>query len=150
MLYGHVETPEERVDHMLMLRDLQDETDGFLAFVPLAYQPDNNELNCPRTSGMTDLQVLAVSRLIFDNFPHIRQLWNYVDEKLIHAALFFGVDDLGGTNFNETIAKEAGSAERGFTHQELINLIEKCGATPVECNSTYTEIRKDALVARAS
>lgn len=147
MLYGHVETPEERVDHMLMLRDLQDETGGFLAFVPLAFQPDNNELHYPRTSGMTDLQVLATSRLMLDNFEHIRQLWNYVDKKLIHVALQFGVNDLGGTNFDETIAKEAGSQEQGFSYAELVDLIERTGGTPVECNSTYTQIRKDELVA---
>ncbi|MCG3175884.1 MAG: Aminodeoxyfutalosine synthase [Candidatus Omnitrophica bacterium] len=148
MLYGHVETPEERVDHMLRLRRAQDETGGFLAFVPLAFQPENNDLShLPRTSGVTDLQVLATSRLMLDNFPHIRQLWNYVDEKLIHVALDYGVDDLGGTNFDETIAKAAGSQEKGFTHPELIELITKCGYEPVEVNSTYTDIRKEALVA---
>ena len=150
MLYGHVETPEERIDHMMDLRDVQDRTNGFLAFVPLAYLPDNNELQCPRTSGLTDLKVLSISRLMLHNFPHIRQLWNYVDTKLIHAALKHGVDDLGGTNFDETIAKEAGCTESGFTHHELVDLITKCGDTPVECNSTYTEINKDQLVANIS
>lgn len=150
MLYGHVETAEERIDHMIDLRDAQDETGGFLAFVPLAFQPEHSELSLqhlPRTSGLTDLQVLAVSRLMLDNFPHIRQLWNYVDTKLIHAALSFGVDDLGGTNLDESIAKAAGSTEKGFTHGELANLIKSCGKTPVECNSTYTEIRKEELLA---
>lgn len=147
LLYGHIETPEERVDHMVQLRDAQDVSGGYLAFVPLAYQTENNELQCPRTTGMTDLKVLAVSRLILDNFDHIRQLWNYVDEKLIHAALKFGVDDLGGTNFDETIAKEAGSRESGFTSEELARMIRRCGGEPVECNSTYTPILKDELVA---
>ena len=148
MLYGHVETPEERVDHMMRLRETQDETGGFLAFVPLAFQPDDNELSfLPRTSGVTDLQVLATSRLMLDNFPHIRQLWNYVDEKLIHVALGFGVDDLGGTNFDEIIAKAAGSKEKGFTHGQLVNLVHSCGLEPVEVNSTYTPIRKECLVA---
>ena len=125
MLYGHVETPEERVDHMIRLRETQDETGGFLAFVPLAFQPENNELSyIPRTSGATDLQVLATARLMIDNFPHIRQLWNYVDEKLIHVALEYGVDDLGGTNFDEVIAKVAGSTSKGFTYSELVNLIK--------------------------
>ncbi len=149
MLYGHVETPEERVDHMIRLRDTQDESGGFLAFVPLAFQPEHNELShLPRTSGVTDLQVLATSRLMLDNFPHIRQLWNYVDEKLIHAALDFGVDDLGGTNFDEIIAKAAGSLSKGFTYHELTELIEKCHCEPVEVNSTYTPIHKDQLIAR--
>ncbi len=148
MLYGHVETPEERVDHMLRLRKTQDESGGFLAFVPLAFQPDNNELSyLPRTTGMTDLQVLATSRLMLDNFPHIRQLWNYVDEKLIHVALDYGVDDLGGTNFDETIAKAAGSQSKGFTHDELVKLIRACRREPVEINSTYTPIEKERLVA---
>jgi aminodeoxyfutalosine synthase len=148
MLYGHLETPEERVDHMIRLREAQDETGGYLAFVPLAFQPENNDLSyLPRTSGVTDLQVLAVSRLMLDNFPHIRQLWNYVDEKLIHAALDFGVDDLGGTNFDETIAKAAGSQEKGFTYDELVSMIRACGREPVEVNSTYTPIRKEQLVA---
>lgn len=148
MLYGHVETPEERVEHMLMLRDAQDRSGGFLAFVPLAFQPENTGLKSfGRTSGFTDLQVLATARLLLDNFPHIRQLWNYVDEKLIHAALNFGVDDLGGTNFDETIAKAAGSREKGFTHDGLTELIRSCGRVPVECNSTYTEIRKEELLA---
>ena len=148
MLYGHVETPEERVDHMMRLRETQDESGGFLAFVPLAFQPDHTELShIPRTSGVTDLQVLATSRLMLDNFPHIRQLWNYVDEKLIHVALEFGVDDLGGTNFDETIAKAAGSQSKGFTHDELVKLIRACHAEPVEINSTYTPIQKECLVA---
>ena len=148
MLYGHVETPEERVDHMLRLRQTQDESGGFLAFVPLAFQPAHTQLeHLPRTSGVTDLQVLATARLMLDNFPHIRQLWNYVDEKLIHVALDFGVDDLGGTNFDETIAKAAGSDSRGSTFQELVNLIKACGREAVEVNSTYTPLQKECLVA---
>lgn len=148
MLYGHVETPEERVDHMLRLRQAQDESGGYLAFVPLAFQPDNNELShLPRTSGVTDFQVLATSRLLLDNFAHIRQLWNYVDEKFLHVAVHCGVDDLGGTNFDETIARAAGSQSQGFTHESLVTLIRSCGGTPVEINSTYTDIRKESLVA---
>lgn len=147
MLYGHVETPEERVDHMIRLRETQDESGGFLAFVPLAFQPDHTELShIPRTSGVTDLQVLATARLMLDNFPHIRQLWNYVDEKLLHVALEYGVDDLGGTNFDETIAKAGGSRSKGFTHDELVNLIKACHCEPVEINSTYTSIDKESLL----
>jgi aminodeoxyfutalosine synthase len=149
MLYGHVETPEERVDHMMRLRWTQDESGGFLAFVPLAFQPEDNELSyLPRTSGVTDIQVLATARLMLDNFPHIRQLWNYVDEKFIHVALDHGVDDLGGTNFDEVIAKAAGSVSKGFTYDELVQLIRNCGRVPVEVNSTYTPIRKECLVAQ--
>lgn len=147
MLYGHVETPEERIDHMIRLRNTQDESGGFLAFVPLAFQPEHSELSyIPRATGVTDLQVLSVSRLMLDNFPHIRQLWNYVDEKLIHVALEYGVDDLGGTNFDETIAKAGGSQSKGFTHSELIRLISACRCEPVEINSTYTPIQKELLV----
>jgi len=147
MLYGHVETPSERVDHMMRLRKTQDESGGFLAFVPLAFQPDNTELaHLPRTTGVTDLQVLATARLLLDNFLHIRQLWNYVDEKLIPVALEYGVDDLGGTNFDETIAKAAGAQSKGFTHEELVGLIKACGGEPVEVNSTYTTIQKEQLL----
>ena len=148
MLYGHVESPEDRVDHMIRLREQQDKSGGFLAFVPLAFQTENNDLShLPRATGVTDLQVLGTARLMLDNFPHIRQLWNYVDEKLIHVALEFGVDDLGGTNFNETIAKAAGSESKGFTYTELVQLIKNCGKEVVEINSTYTAIRKEELVA---
>ncbi len=148
MLYGHVETPEERVDHMLRLREAQDQSHGFLAFVPLAFQPDHTELShLPRTSGVTDLQVLATARLLLDNFSHIRQLWNYVDEKFLHVAVECGVDDLGGTNFDETIAKLAGSQSQGFSHEGLVRLIQACGAEPVEVNSTYTAVQKECLVA---
>jgi aminodeoxyfutalosine synthase len=148
MLYGHVETPQERVDHMVKLREAQDRTNGFLAFVPLAFQPDHTEMShLPKTTGVMDLQVLAVSRLMLDNFDHIRQLWNYVDKKLLHVAMRFGVDDLGGTNFDETIAKAAGSIETGFTANELTALIQTSGQEPVECNSTYTAIQKGELLA---
>ena len=102
----------------------------------------------PGTSGVTDIQVLATARLMLDNFPHIRQLWNYVDEKFLHVALDTGVDDLGGTNFDETIAKAAGSVSKGFTYDELVGLIRACGRVPVEVNSTYTDIRKECLVAQ--
>ncbi|HXV18940.1 MAG TPA: aminofutalosine synthase MqnE, partial [Candidatus Omnitrophota bacterium] len=115
---------------------------------PLAFQPENNEMSyLPRTSGVTDAQVLATSRLMLDNFPHIRQLWNYVDEKFIHVALRYGVDDLGGTNFDEIIAKAAGSQSKGFTFNELVGLIRACNMEPVEINSTYTPIQKECLVA---
>ena len=148
MLYGHVETPEERVDHMIRLRATQDESGGFLAFVPLAFQPENNELSyIPRTTGITDLQVLTTARLMLDNFPHSRQLWNYVDEKFIHVAMSAGVDDLGGTNFDEIIAKAAGSQSKGFSHAELVQMIRANGLKPVEINSTYTTIHKEALLA---
>lgn len=146
MLYGHVETPEERVDHMLRLRQTQDETGGFLAFVPLAFQPDNTAFaHLPRTGGVTDLQVLATARLVLDNFPHIRQLWNYVDEKLISVALAYGVDDLGGTNFEETIARTAGSESRGFTREGFTAFIRACHGDPRETNSAYTTVHKKAL-----
>lgn len=151
LLYGHVETPEERVDHMVMLREAQDRSGGFLAFVPLAFQPNHTALShLPRTSGITDLQVLSTARLILDNIPHIRQLWNYVDKKLLHVALDFGVDDLGGTNFDETIARAAGSAETGFSYEELVGLIHACGRQPMECNSGHTAIRKDESLALSS
>jgi len=135
LLYGHLETIEERVDHLVRLRNAQDRTKGFLAFVPLAFQPDCTEFSSlPRSAGATDLRLLAVSRLFLDNFPHIRQLWNYVDEKMLQVSAAFGVDDFGGTNFDERIAKAAGSNERGYSRKELEALIGRLGylSTPVD------------------
>jgi 2-iminoacetate synthase ThiH len=126
------------VDHIIRLRETQDKSGGFLAFVPLAFQPKHTELaHIPPTSGMTDLQVLATARLMLDNFQHIRQMWNYVDEKLIHVALGYGVDDLGSTNFDETIAKAAGSQSKSFTYQEVIATVRGRSGLTDEILSAY-------------
>ena len=104
VLYGHIETMEERVDHMMRARALQDETGGFQAFIPLAFHPDNNQMRkLPAPSGTDTLRVHAVSRLMLDNIPHIKAFWIATGLELAQAALWFGVDDLDGTVQEEKI-----------------------------------------------
>ncbi|MCD5407545.1 MAG: aminofutalosine synthase MqnE [Desulfotomaculum sp.] len=136
ILYGHVETVTERVEHLLKLRALQDQTGGFLSFVPLAFQPQNTELAVAGICGPTgvdDLKMLAVSRLILDNFEHIKAYWINVGVKLVQIALHFGVDDIHGTVVEEQISHAAGaSTKQTLTKAELINLIVQVGKVPVE------------------
>ena len=118
MLYGHIETVEERVDHMLRARALQDETGGFQAFIPLAFHPDNNQMRkLPAPSATETLKVHAVSRLMLDNIPHIKAFWIATGVDVAQAALWFGVDDLDGTVQEEKIYHMAGSpTPEGLTH----------------------------------
>ncbi len=111
MLYGHIEKPEHRLDHMLRLRELQDETGGFQTFIPLAFHPTNNPLgkDIPKPSGMTDLKVMAIARLILDNFPHIKAYWQMLTVKVAQVAQSYGADDIDGTVVHETIYHAAGS-----------------------------------------
>ncbi len=148
MLYGHVETTEDRVEHLSMLRDLQDETGGFLAYVPLAYHPDNNELGAElgrqgtATTGIDDLRNLAVGRLFLDNFDHIKSHWIMVTQMLSQAALSFGVNDLEGTVVKEKIYHEAGAhTAQGMSLDELVKLIRGAGRVPVERDSLYRVVR---------
>ncbi|MGI9090434.1 MAG: aminofutalosine synthase MqnE [Gemmatimonadaceae bacterium] len=148
MLYGHVESIEDRVEHLSMLRDLQDETGGFLAYIPLAYHPDNNELGTElgregtATTGFDDLRNLAVGRLFLDNFDHIKSHWIMVTQMLSQAALTFGVNDLEGTVVKEKIYHEAGAhTAQGMSLDELIRLIRGAGRVPVERDSLYNVVR---------
>ena len=110
MLYGHIETAEERVDHMLRARALQDETGGFQAFIPLAFHPDNNQMRkLPAPTGSDTLRVHAVSRLMLDNIPHVKAFWIATGVEMAQTALWFGVDDLDGTVQEEKIYHMAGS-----------------------------------------
>ena len=110
MLYGHVENDEDRVDHLLKLRALQDETHGFQTFIPLAFHPDNTPLqHLPKTSGMLDIKQIAVSRLVLDNFPHIKAYWQMMTPKIAQIALRFGADDIDGTVIEEKIYHDAGA-----------------------------------------
>ena len=139
MLYGHVETWEERLDHMLAIRSLQDETGGVQAFVPLSYHAQNTAFpDIPPTTGFEDLKVYALSRLMLDNVPHIKLLWTYVGTKMIQVALGFGVDDVGSTNLEERIVKAAGAdhSDRPSV-DELIWMIERAGRIPKLVNSLY-------------
>jgi aminodeoxyfutalosine synthase len=148
MLYGHVETVADRVAHLAMLRDLQDETSGFLAYIPLAYHPDHNELGASlgregtATTGFDDLRNLAVARLYLDNIAHIKTHWVMVTPAVSQAALAFGVDDLEGTVVREKIYHEAGA--RTAQHMSLaaiLRLIRGAGKTPVERDALYRVVR---------
>ena len=148
MLYGHVESVEDRIAHLAMLRDLQDETKGFLAYIPLAYHPDNNELGealhmqGTATSGFDDLRNLAVARLFFDNVPHIKTHWIMVTPFLSQTALHFGVNDLEGTVVREKIYHEAGAhTAQAMSLDEIVRLIRGAGKVPAERDSFYNIIR---------
>ena len=148
MLYGHVETIEDRVEHLTMLRDLQDETGGFLAFIPLAYHPDDNELGKTlgrqgtSTTGFDDLRNLAVGRLFLDNFSHIKSHWIMVSTALTQIALAFGVNDIEGTVVREKIYHAVGAqTQQGMTLNELLRLIRGAGKQPAERDSFYQILR---------
>jgi aminodeoxyfutalosine synthase len=142
MLYGHIETVEERLEHLDALRTTQDETNGFLTFIPLAFHPKNTEMSeLSRTTGVTDLKNIAVARLMLDNFPHIKAYWVMIGPKLAQVALSFGADDMDGTVKEEVITHMAG-AESGqaLGHKTLIRLIQEAGRQPVERDTLYNEL----------
>jgi aminodeoxyfutalosine synthase len=148
MLYGHVESLQDRVDHLELLRGLQDETGGFLTYIPLAYHPDNNELGeelgrtGTATTGYDDLKNLAIGRLFLDNIPHIKTHWIMNTAKVSQIALHFGVDDLEGTVRRERIYHEAGAhTPEGMTFAEIVRLVKDAGKRPVERNVHYEEVR---------
>ena len=148
MLYGHVESVEDRVEHLAMLRELQDQTGGFLAYIPLAYHPDINELGealhmqGTATSGFDDLRNLAVARLFFDNVPHVKTHWIMVTPFLSQTALHFGVNDLEGTVVREKIYHEAGAhTAQAMSLDEILRLIRGAGKVPAERDSFYNVIR---------
>ena len=132
MLYGHVESVEDRVDHLVRLRELQDETGGFVTFIPLAFQPwEAPAMTLPETTGFEDLKAIAVSRLLLDNFPHIKSYWIMITPRLAQVGLSFGADDMDGTVTEEKIAHDAGaSTPQVMTVQELVRLIREAGAAP--------------------
>ncbi len=139
MLYGHIETPEERVDHLVRLRELQDETGGFQCFIPLAFHPANTRLDhlAPST-GRLDLQTIAVARLMLDNIPHIKAYWIMLGAKTAQVALHFGADDLDGTVVDERITLAAGGrAGVGMPRTALEHLIRDAGRVPVERDTLY-------------
>ncbi len=142
MLYGHLENHKHRIEHMIKLRDLQDRTSGFQAFIPLAFHPMNTTIKGAKyTSGIDDLKTIAISRLMLDNFPHIKAYWVMLGEKIAQLALKFGADDLDGTIIEEKITRSAGRlAANAMTKDELVNLIEKAGKVPVERDSFYNPI----------
>ncbi len=148
MLYGHVESIQDRVEHLSMLRDLQDESGGFLAYIPLAYHPDHNELGIElgrqgtATTGFDDLRNLAVGRLFLDNFDHIKTHWIMVTPFLSQTSLAFGVNDLEGTVVREKIYHEAGAhTAQGLSIDEILELIRSAGKIPAERDSFYNILR---------
>jgi aminodeoxyfutalosine synthase len=146
MLYGHIETMGERVDHMMRARALQDETGGFQAFIPLAFHPDNNQMRkLPAPSGTDTLRVHAVARLMCDNIPHIKAFWIATGVELAQASLWFGVDDLDGTVQEEKIYHMAGSATpEGMTTAQLSRLVRAAGREPLERDTLYNIVNVPA------
>ena len=147
MLYGHVESYEDRLDHMIRLRQLEDETPGFLSFIPLAFQPDNNVLakeiqRFEFTTGLDDLRNLAVSRLMLDNFPHIKGYWIMITPELTQVALSAGVSDIDGTIKEERIAHASGAVtDYGLSEDQLVSLIREAGRMPVRRDALYNELK---------
>ena len=147
MLYGHIESAQDRVDHLLQLRKLQDETHGFQTFIPLAFHPSNTELGKlverTETSGFTDLKNVAVSRLLLDNFPHIKAYWQSMSPRVAQVALRFGADDIDGTVVEEKIYHDAGATTpQAMTRAQLIRLIREAGGEPFERDTLYRPITR--------
>lgn len=144
MLYGHIEGDEDRVDHLLKLRALQDETGGFQTFIPLAFHPDNTPLqHLPKTTGMLDIRQIAVSRLVLDNFPHIKAYWQMLTPRIAQISLRFGADDLDGTVIEEKIYHDAGATTpQGMRREELVRLIREAGRVPVERDTLYRPVTR--------
>lgn len=144
MLYGHLETPEDRVEHMARLRALQDRTGGFQAFIPLAFQPKNSDLaRGASTTGYDDLKTLAVGRLFLDNFDHVKAYWVMLGEKIAQVSLHFGVDDLDGTVVEEKIAHDAGATSaEALGRDELVALIVGADKEAVERDTLYRPVRR--------
>ena len=144
MLYGHIERDEDRVDHLLRLRALQDETGGFQTFIPLAFHPANTPLqHLPTTTGFLDIKNIAVSRLVLDNFPHIKAYWQMMTPKIAQIAQRFGADDLDGTVIEEKIYHDAGATTpQGLRRQELVRLITEAGRVPVERDTLYRPVTR--------
>ncbi len=146
MLYGHLENGAQRVDHLVRLRDLQDQTGGFQAFTPLAFHPKGTRLEglVPQPpSALVDLRVMAVSRLVLDNFDHVKAYWISLDVGTAQVALAYGADDLDGTVRHEAIHHEAGSrAPESLSVDELRGLIVEAGREPVERDSLYRRVRR--------
>ncbi len=144
MLYGHIETEEDRVDHLLKLRALQDETQGFVTYIPLAFHPDNTPLqHIPKTTGFLDIKSIAVARLVLDNIAHIKAYWIMMTPRIAQIALRFGADDIDGTVVEEKIYHDAGATtSQSLRRGELLSLIRKAGREPVERDTLYRPVTR--------
>jgi aminodeoxyfutalosine synthase len=142
MLYGHIENEEDRADHLIRLRKLQDETHGFQTFIPLAFHPANTPLeHLFTTTGMLDIKQMAVSRLVLDNFPHIKAYWQMLGAKIAQISLRFGADDIDGTVIEEKIYHDAGATTpQGMRRSDLERLIREAGREPVERDTMYRPV----------
>jgi aminodeoxyfutalosine synthase len=145
MLYGHIENAEDRVDHLLKLRGVQDETGGFVTYIPLAFHPDNTALgHIHRTTGFLDLKSIAVARLLLDNVAHIKAYWVMMTPKIAQVAQRFGADDLDGTVVEERIYHDAGAeTSQGLRRGELLRLIREAGREPVERDTAYHRVERN-------
>jgi len=145
MLYGHIETNAERIEHLEMLRTAQDETGGFLAYIPLAFHPKNTEMaQLSRTTGIDDLKNIAIARCFLDNFPHIKAYWVMIGPKLAQVALAYGADDMDGTVKEEVITHMAGAeTEQAMGSDQLRRLIEEAGRVPVQRDTLYNVIAEN-------
>ncbi len=144
MLYGHIETEEDRVDHLVRLRDVQDQTSGFQTFIPLAFHPENTSLShIPKTTGYDDLRNIAVARLMLDNIPHIKAYWVMMSEAVAQIALRFGADDLDGTVVEEKIYHDAGATtSQALRRGDLLRLIREAGREPQERDTLYRPVQR--------
>jgi len=157
LLYGHIETQEEKARHLLHIRELQDETGGFMCFVPLAFDPSNTELShLPVTTGYANLREIAIARLLLDNFPHVKAFWIMITPPVAQMALWYGADDIDGTvsHYEITHALGTTSHRQVLSTVELLDLITEVGREPVERDALYTPImspepRPPALTSRA-
>jgi aminodeoxyfutalosine synthase len=148
MLYGHIESARHRIDHLIRLRELQDETGGFQTFIPLAFHPDNTRLaeeaKILKPSVLMDLRTMAVSRLMLDNFPHVKAYWVMLGVPTAQLAQSYGADDLDGTVVHEKIYHDAGSdSPQEMTVAEIRRLIEEAGRVPVERDTLYHEVVRE-------
>src|SRR5688500_11309478 len=151
MLYGHIETVEQRADHTLRVRALQDDTGSVQAFIPLASHPDNNQMRkLPAPTAADTLRVLAVSRLVLDNVPHVKAFWIATGVELAQTSLWFGVDDLDGTVQEEKIYHMAGSrTPEALTTRDIERIIRSAGRTPVERDTFYNVVNAGSTTASA-
>jgi len=145
MLYGHIESLEERVEHLVLLREAQDVSGGFLTFIPLAFHPENTKMHkLPQATGFDDLKNIAISRLMLDNFEHIKAYWVMMGTKIAQIALSFGADDIDGSVVEERIYHMAGSeSAQMMTRKQLSALITECGLEPVERDALYNKIIRE-------
>src|SRR3569833_2362613 len=144
MLYGHIENEEDRVDHLVRLRALQDETNGFVTFIPLAFHPDNTALShVPKTTGFDDLKNIAIARLMLDNIPHVKAYWVMLTPAIAQIALRFGADDIVGSVVEEKIYHDAGSTvAQSLRRTDLLRLIQLAGRKPVERDTLYRPVQR--------